>query len=185
MASIMRFDQWQNSLGQNYGTILQVVEYHSTSAVAISSTNSAKLHEASITLKSPNSAVLVMVSVGRSSYNQDIDMGLAMGYATSSSSASTNYTSLHGSSYNRELVTGLGSFWAQDTSEPGGGNWNGGYNISGITFNKKHSPNVPAGTTLYYSLWGSSDGTFYVGRSWSGSTDNGYDTSIILMEVAQ
>ena len=185
MASTLRFDKWENTLGDTYGTVLQVVEYHTTTPVTISSTSSAKCYETSITTKMTNSKILVSLVAGRSSQNSDTDIALAMGYSSTSSSDPNAYTSLHGNTYTRQLVTNLGSFWAQDTSDPGGGTWNGQYNISAINFRKLHSPQVSSGTTLYYSLWGSSDGTFYLNRSISGSTDNGYDTSILLMEIAQ
>ena len=166
------------------GSILQVTEYHSTSTVTINST-AIKCHEHIITTTSTNSNILVMVNVGRSSNNSDTDVALAVGYRTgSSSSSSSNYTSLHGNTYTRQVVDNLGSFWTQDTSEPGGGTWSGQYNIDCMQFWKLHSPLAASGTSLYYSLWGSSDGTFYLGRSTAGSTDNGYDTSIILMEIS-
>lgn len=166
------------------GSVVQVVEYHSTSTFTINSA-SVKCFDQSITTKMTNSSILVLLTVGRSGQNADIDIALAMGYKSGvPSSSSADYISLHGSSYTRQLDPALGSFWAQDTSEPGGGTWNGGYNISAINFQKKHSPNVVAGTTLNYSLWGSSDGTFYIGRSNAGSTDNGYDTSLVIMEIA-
>jgi hypothetical protein len=167
------------------GSILQITEYHSTSPVTINST-AIKCHEHTITTTSTNSNILVMVNVGRSSNNSDTDLALAVGYRTgSSSSSSSAYTSLHGNTYTRQVVDNLGSFWAQDTSDPGGGTWNGGYNIDCIQFWKLHSPSVASGTSLYYSLWGSvENGTFYLGRSYGGSTDNGYDTSIILMEIS-
>jgi hypothetical protein len=165
------------------GHIVQVHEFHSTAAVTINSSQN-KPFETSITTKFDNSDILVILNVGRSSYNQDTDMCLAMGWrAGSLSGTPSDYNSLHGSSYSRQTVPGLGSFWSQDTSEPGGGTWNGGYNISSINFIKKHSPAQPAGTQIYYALWGGSDGTFYLGRSHSGGTDNGYDTSILLMEI--
>lgn len=172
-------------LGLNVsGSVIQVVEYHSTSAITINS-SAIKCFDQSITTKMTNSSILVLLTVGRSGQNADVDIALAMGYKTgNASSSSADYTSLHGSSYSRELIPSLGSFWAQDTSDPNGGNWNGVYAVSAINFQKKHSPNVVAGTTLNYSLWGSSDGTFYIGRANGGSTDNGYDTSLVIMEIA-
>lgn len=193
MTSILKVDTIQttagaaptaNGLGLNVsGSLLQVVEYHSTAAFTVNGT-AVKLFDQSITTKQANSKIMIFLSVGRSGYNQDVDIALALGFKTgSASSTSTDYTSTHGSSYSRQTISGIGSFMAQDTSEPGGGTWSGGYNISSVNFNKLHSPNVAAGTVLNYGLFGGSDGTFYIGRSHSGGTDNGYDSSLTLMEV--
>lgn len=186
--SILRTNEIQNTSGKvilsNTGGLLQVSEAHSSSAYTINSTE-IKVIEASITTKSANSNILVMLTVGRSAQNSDTDPALAMAYRSGSSAASaSSYTSLHGSSYSRQTISTIGSFWAQDTVDPGGGTWNGQYGIYGVQFYKFHAPNVAAGTTLYYALFGGSDGTFYLGRSVSGSTDNGYDTSIVLMEIS-
>ena len=194
MTGILKVDQIQTAsgsaptaadLGINVsGSLLQVVEYHTTSAFTINGA-AIKLFDQSITTKQTNSKIMILLSLGRSSFNQDTDLALALGYKTGSgSSTSTNYISTHGSSYSRQTITGIGSFFTQDTSDPGGGSWDGGYNISSVNFNKLHSPNVAAGTVLNYGCFGGSDGTFYVGRSRSGGTDNGYDTSLTLMEIA-
>ena len=194
MTSIIKVDQIQTASGSTptatdlginvSGSLLQVVEYHTTSAFTINGT-AIKLFDQSITTKQTNSKIMILLSLGRSSFNQDTDLALALGYKTGSgSSTSTDYTSTHGSSYSRQTITGIGSFFTQDTSDPGGGSWSGGYNISSVNFNKLHSPNVAAGTVLNYGCFGGSDGTFYVGRSRSGGADNGYDTSLTLMEIA-
>ena len=165
------------------GHILQVVEFHAATTYTINST-STKVFNLSITTKQTNSKILVQLNVGRSSYNQDTDIALAMGYKSGSTSSSTSdYTSLHGSTYTRQLVSDLGSFWTQDTSDPGGGTWSGAYNISHVAFNKLHEPDVASGTTLDYALFGSSDGNFKVGNS-HNTGQNGYDSSLILMEIA-
>ena len=194
MTSIIKVDQIQTASGASptatdlginvSGSLLQVVEYHTTSAFTINGT-AIKLFDQSITTKQTNSKIMILLSLGRSSFNQDTDLALAFGSKTGSgSSTSTDYTSTHRSSYSRQTITGIGSFFTQDTSDPGGGSWSGGYNISSVNFNKLHSPNVAAGTVLNYGCFGGSDGTFYVGRSLSGGADNGYDTSLTLMEIA-
>ena len=194
MTSILKVDTIQTTaggaptaadLGINVsGSLLQVVEYHSRFPFTINGA-AIKLFDQSITTKQANSKIMILLSLGRSSYNEDTDLALALGYKTGSgSSTSTDYASTHGSSYSRQTIAGIGSFFAQDTHDPGGGSWNGGYNISSVNFNHLHSPNVAAGTILNYGCFGGSDGTFYVGRSRSGGTDNGYDTSLTLMEIA-
>ena len=166
------------------GHVVQVVQYHTSTTWTVSATE-AKLFDKAITTKLDNSDILAILVIGRGSQNSDTDIALAMGYKSGSPSSSTgDYTSLHTSNYTRQLVSNLGSFWAQDTSDPNGGNWNGNYNISAQPFNRLHSPNVTAGTTLNYSVWASSDGTMRIGNSYTTGT-NGYDTTLTLMEIAQ
>ena len=148
MTSIIKVDQIQTAagatptaadLGVNIsGSLLQVVEYHSRLPFTINGA-AIKLFDQSITTKQTNSKIMILLSLGRSSYNQDVDLALALGYKTGSgSSTSTDYASTHGSSYSRQTVAGIGSFFTQDTSDPGGGSWSGGYNIYSVNFNHLH-----------------------------------------------
>lgn len=165
------------------GHVIQVVELHDDNVKTINST-SIKCYDIQITTKQANSKIYVIVNVGRSSRNSDTDISLAIGYKTGAiSSSSADYTSLHSSKYTRQIESNLGSFWTQDTSDPGGGTWSGTYAITPVIFTKLHAPNVIKNTLLSYSLWGSSDGTFYIGSSHSNGT-NGYDNSITLMEIS-
>ena len=174
------------------GMVLQVIEEHLNTYVTISTTG-AKVFGNSITTKAANSKILVQLVTAVSNNNLDQDRALAMGYKTgAATSSSSDYTSLHGSIYNRAEISNLGSFFATDTADPGGGTWNGRYGLTTIQFNKLHSPNVAAGTVLDYSLWGGVDtdnmkvGTSYnPGSPGSANTGNGYDTSLLLWEIAQ
>lgn len=167
------------------GHILQVVELHDNNYKDVSSNASIKLYDVQLITKQSNSKIYVMVNVGRSAYNADIDMALAMGYKEgNTSTASSDYISLHGYTYTRQRETNLGSFWAQDTADPNGGSWNGAYGIIPVIFTKLHAPGVSAGTTLSYSLWGSTEnGLMRIGTSYNVGT-NGYDNSITLMEIS-
>jgi hypothetical protein len=76
MPSIMRFDQWQNTLGQNYGTVLQVVQGVLATPVTFTSSGSwvSVGISATITPKFTSSKILVEVDVcvgsnGGSSYD--------------------------------------------------------------------------------------------------------------------
>ena len=193
MSSILKVDQIQlangntptaGDLGLNVsGSVVQVVQMHTATTWTVNSTSS-KLFDKAITTKLANSDILAILVIGRGSKNSDTDLALAMGYKSGAvSSSSSDYTSLHGSSYTRQTVPSLGSFWTQDTSDPNGGTWDGNYNISAQPFNRLHSPNVAAGTTLNYSVWASSDGTMRIGNSYNTGT-NGYDTTLTLMEIA-
>ena len=193
MTSIIKVDQIQTAagavptaadLGINVtGSVVQVVQMYTSTTWTVSATE-AKLFDYSITTKLNNSSILAVLVIGRASQNSDTDVALAMGYKSGSPSASTgDYNSLHTSNYSRQIVSNLGSFWTQDTSDPNGGGWNGNYNISAHPFNRLHGPNVNVGTVLNYSVWASSDGTMRIGNSYNTGT-NGYDTTLTLMEIA-
>jgi hypothetical protein len=65
MTSTMRFDKWENSLGQPYGTVLQVVSVTKTDVFSMSSGTFADITglSVSITPSSATSKILVNVSV--------------------------------------------------------------------------------------------------------------------------
>ena len=195
------------------GHVVQVVELHDDNYVTINAA-SIKCYDVQITTKQSNSKIYVIANLGHSNYNHDVDRALAMGYKVGGvSTNSSDYIALQSSKYTRQIEGNLGSFWTQDTGDPGGGSWSGTYGISSVMFTKLHAPNVPKDTLLSYSLtygissvmftklhapnvpkdtllsyslWGSSDGTFYIGTSNStgGGTPNGYDNSITLMEIS-
>ena len=167
------------------GHVVQIIELHDDNFVTINAA-SIKCYDLQITTKQANSKIYVMANLGHSNFNHDVDRALAMGYRVGGiSTNSADYIALQSSKYTRQIEGNLGSFWAQDTGDPGGGTWSGGYGISSVMFTKLHSPNVAKNTLLSYSLWGSSDGTFYIGTSHNtGSGTNGYDNSITLMEIS-
>ena len=175
----------QSSVNFPAGHVIQIVEMHDNNYYAVSSNVSVKLYDIQIVTKKNNSKIYVMVNVGRSATNDDIDMALAIGYKQGATSTSSgDYTSLHGSTYTRQVESNLGSFWAQDTADPGGGTWSGRYGIIPVIFTKLHTPGVSAGTTLSYSLWGSTEnGLMRIGNSYN-TGGNGYDNSITLMEIS-
>ena len=167
------------------GHVIQIVEMHDDTTKSVSSNASVKLYDIQIVTKKNNSKIYVMVNVGRSATNDDIDMALAIGYKQGATSTSSgDYTSLHGSARTRQIESNLGSFWTQDTADPGGGTWSGRYGIIPVIFTKLHTPGVSAGTTLSYSLWGSTEnGLMHIGNSYNAGS-NGYDNSITLWEIS-
>lgn len=185
MPSYAQFDVWQNTAGATYNSVVQVTHYVLRNQRFGVSSTEAKFMESSITTKLANSRIMVEIMAPHGAYNQDVDIAAAVGYGTSSSGSTSAYTSLHGS-YSRQTVSNLGSYFAQDTSEPGGGSWNGGYVVVPRFYQTVHSPGYAAGTTIYYSVWASTEsGTMYWGSAYSGSTDNGQDCTITLTELSQ
>ena len=77
MTSTMRFDRWQNSLGQPYGTVLQVVQAVKTDTFSTSSTSFVDItgFSATITPKFASSKILVQVVM---SVNADANNTTAM-----------------------------------------------------------------------------------------------------------
>jgi len=180
--SIIRTNRLQSVAGASFNSVIQVQHYVLRNQRVSTSNTEAKFMETSITTRMANSSILVQVMLAHGSYNADVDLCAAVGYSLSSSNATSGYTSLHGS-YSRQTISNLGGFWAQDTSEPGGGTWNGGYFVVPRFYQHYHSPTVPVGTTLFYSVWVGSDGQAYWGSSYSGGVDNGQDCTITLTEV--
>jgi len=63
MTSTMRFDKWENSLGQPYGTVLQVVSGVYSTQVSTTSTSFVTSNaEVTISPKFSNSKILILVS---------------------------------------------------------------------------------------------------------------------------
>jgi hypothetical protein len=67
MTSTMRFDKWENSLGQPYGTVLQVVSTTKTDTFSTNSTSLTSITglSATITPKSTSSKILAILSLGQ------------------------------------------------------------------------------------------------------------------------
>ena len=59
MTSTMRFDKWENSLGQGYGTVLQVVQNRVTTSRTITSSTEVVGNEVVITPRFSNSRILI------------------------------------------------------------------------------------------------------------------------------
>jgi hypothetical protein len=168
------------------GSVLQVVQVSQNVRFLLNTINSAaKINEANLTTSQTNSKILAILSCaigGNNSYT-DNDLGLAIGYKTgSASSTSTDYTAVHYQGYSRQVVAGLGSFFANDTTRSGDGSI---YWTEEKTYLKLISPNQSSGTNIYVAFWGSTDGTYYLGSpSGSTETDGGSEMSLTLLEIA-
>jgi hypothetical protein len=66
MTSTMRFDRWQNSLGQPYGTVLQVVQAVKTDTFSTASTSMTDITGlvATITPRFATSKILIQLNIG-------------------------------------------------------------------------------------------------------------------------
>jgi len=178
------------------GHIIQVVEFHSEARTSIYDEHE-KIYDVQIVTKNDNSKIYVALNTCRGTSKRDSHCAMAMGYKTgATSTSSSDYTSLHSTTaYEIEPIPNLGAFWGQETQDPNSHNSElGRYGMVPVLFNKLHEPNVPAGTTLSYSLWGAADSSRFLaigGPSNSGTSlsagglgTTGYDSSITLMEIS-
>lgn len=176
MASIMRFDQWQNASGVAYGTVLQVVQANLTSSLVFSfsgqtgvatTSNTSSVMTCQITPKFANSKILIIGNIR---------------YATNDSTPalvifrnSTPIATGDASGNRRQTTTGTG--YHPDINQIGGHG----------SLSYMDSPGTTATTTYDVRMW-SDGGTTYINRSKNdpdSTTGVRSISNIILMEIAQ
>jgi hypothetical protein len=175
MTSTMRFDKWENSLGQPYGTVLQVVSTTKTDSFSASVLSQASSLvtglTATITPSSVNSKILVIANVtgngsGRNSFFAGLDAG---GSLIAIGDAEGSRTRVGGGQYVLASETDHGAT---------------------ISLNTLHSPATTSPITYGVKVINSSGVTLtlYVNRS-LGDTNNSSNfrgaSTITLMEIAQ
>jgi hypothetical protein len=171
MTSTMRFDKWENTLGQPYGTVLQVVSVTKTDTFTMSGTTFTTVTglSATITPRFANSTILVTASV-----NVSQDMDVNNGFV--------------------QLVRGTTPIGVGDTA---GSRRRAGFPVNARNDSYPIIGNLmvvdsPASTSAQtYSVQVSGHqggGTMFVNRS-DSDPDNGfsgrYSSTITLMEIAQ
>lgn len=175
MASVMRFDQWQNTLGQPYGTILQVVQGVLSDPVTFTTANAwtAVGLSASITPKFANSKILVTVHIGLGSNGTstyDASLGL---FKNNVEYQFPNYPTLGGR---------LNSFI------PFGDRSQSNYEMTTVSNSWLDSPATTSLLTYDIRGYSTNSNTHFINRTGSDAASLG-DTRMIstitLMEVAQ
>ena len=174
------------------GHVLQVVSSAYTTTHTLTGTVTTKLHDVNITTKGTGSNFIIMCNVSHSVNNYDQDVGVAVGYKTGSGTTTVgDYSATgHSTSYTRQNVGSLGSWYAQDTI--GGataGSWGGAYFIKEQSHQHIQTPSssIASGTTLNYALWASTEASYHIdfGGSENGpGTDNGSQMYLTIMEIA-
>ena len=164
MTSTMRFDKWENSLGQPYGTVLQAVEFVNrgqadtakTTLLTVSTTTFTNFMTCSITTKQPNSKIFVFSS--------------ATGYTNGGNLRGKARLTRNGTNINADMYAfycPVGIFQLH-------------------TFNIIDSPSVATGTTLVYNydvaISSAGNPSFSMGY---GDGSGGPSSSIVLLEIAQ
>jgi hypothetical protein len=178
MTSTMRFDRWQNSVGQAYGTVLQVVQAVKSDATiynamtsytgAPTTANTFFVMSAAITPKFSNSKILVTTNI---SY---VASGSTPGLVLFRDSTPIGIGDAASNRRRATTGTGLGS----DTNQITG--------AGDISF--LDSPNTFSATTYSIRIGSDNTQTAYVNRSATdtdGATGIRVISTITLMEIAQ
>jgi hypothetical protein len=177
MTSTMRFDRWENTSGQPYGTVLQVVQAVKSDATAYSmslqagtptTANTVFVMSAAITPKFSNSKILVTSNIKYSGVGSTPALVLFR---------DSNPVGIGDAAGSRRRST-AGSGLQVDTNQISG---NG--DISFLD-----SPNTSSSVTYSIRLWSDNSNITYVNRSATDSDSaTGVRTisTVILMEIAQ
>jgi hypothetical protein len=162
MTSTMRFDKWENSLGQPVGTVLQVTSVMKTSLFSTTSTSFVDVTDlsASITPKFSSSKILVNVSV-----------------STAHSGPDTNYVAARLVRAGTPIATNANGWFIRNNSAQVRSD------VMPFSFEFFDSPSTIALVT-YGIQFRVSAGTGYLNRSHNISSESGV-SSITLMEIAQ
>ena len=180
MASIMRFDQWQNSLGQNYGTILQIQQTFNNANSTYGS-GDYTLMSVSITPKMPGSKIYIS-SIISHGFNNSVDNNdpwdTSFWFKRNSTIIGINPSATR---------NGLGAVQSMYTTDV---QWNSqstyklGYETIQRPFNYLDSPTYNVGDTIVYSFMARFQTAGWINRS-SQVGDSGSVSSITVMEIAQ
>jgi hypothetical protein len=164
MTSTMRFDKWENSLGEAYGTVVQAVQFidrgqsgsgRSTRVTTTSQTFSTLMSQSIIT-KLPNSKIIILASA---------TCFTSGGVQRAKARLTRNGTEVNADQY---------AFYTDNLT------------FALHTFNNLDSPNVPAGTTLNYSYDVGAASANGINHFFGyGDQTGGTSTSIVLLEIAQ
>jgi hypothetical protein len=169
MTSTMRFDKWENSLGQPYGTVLQVVSVTKTDATfSTSSTSFVDITglSASITPTSASSKVLVLGSL----------------YISASGTPITSINLVRDST-----SIGQGDADGSRTRGIAAGRSDSSFQTLSITVNFLDSPNTTSATTYKFQM-STSSSTSFLNRTADNTDQAGFpriSSTITLMEIAQ
>ena len=171
------------------GSVLQVVHTEDGTKQTISSAT-AKLIEASITMKGVNSSLLIRANVpigGDDNGNSDVDLALGFGYKSgSASSTSTDYSKAGGrSAYTRNAISGIDSWFNSDTKQHGEGYDNHWVLHTGHEY-LKTGLTYAAGTTVQVALWcrtGNGSYDFCCAEN-KADSDSGMVMSFNITEIA-
>jgi hypothetical protein len=189
------------------GSILQTLNYHSSTAGVISATSAHKWMEVELVTKRANSDFDVTIVCSWSAPNVDNrdshNRGVDFGYKTGSASSTVgDYTAIGGRSGTSAVdyqATGMGGsgngsypMWNTDVIYGGGagtqhGTWGSDYETANFTQKFKIDLSIAAGTTMQFAVWVhlDADSTLNgVHYDIDGNDYNGATSSLTVAEIA-
>jgi hypothetical protein len=175
MTSTMRFDKWENTLGQPFGTVLQVVQTVLSDPVVITTANAWTTFglSATITPKFINSKILISVHVGLGSNGgSSFDGGLGL-FRNNVEYQFANYSTLGG-----RLNTFL-PFIDRGQSL---------YEMTTVSNSYLDSPATTSAITYDIRAYQTNTNAHYINRTGADSAglgDNRMISTITLTEIAQ
>jgi hypothetical protein len=175
MTSTMRFDKWENSLGQPYGTVLQVRSTAKTDVFTTSSTTYTPITglTASITPSSASSKVLVTVQLS---------------FGLGGTTTGINFGSFRLTGGNSATYKGVTPGSRRDAVFGGTSDVNNAAAMLSCSIVFLDSPNTTSPITYGVETITRASGFIVINRT-NGDGDNDYNTrgasSITLMEIAQ
>lgn len=183
MTSILRFDKWQNTLGQNYGTVLQVKTAKDSNTATSSSNSWSSQLGVPIVRRMEGSSFIITAHVymgftailSGSADNDNYGVGIAR-------DGSPLTIDTRGSSY---IGTG---FAGSDVPVMGAGTYGSTYDTTVKSVVLTDTPAGAVGTTFTYNILfrcstGAVGGIAYYNRS-AASTGSGGTTTLCIMEIA-
>lgn len=181
MVSTMRFDKWENTLGQPYGTVLQIVQNFVATQTAYGA-GEYTLFSQPITPKNTGSKLYVFGHVshglngsGSNNDNWDTAFVLKRGTTLVGNSATIFRT---GTTYDGQ------AFYATDVPGNSESTYRWGYESLQRPFSYLDSPTYAAGETITYNVIGKFQTAGWINRAYS-NINNGGVSQITIMEVAQ
>lgn len=183
MTSILRFDKWQNTLGQNYGTVLQVKTAKDSNTATSSSNSWSSQLGVPIVRRMEGSSFVITAHVYMGftmsiSGNADVD-NYGVGIARDSTPLTID---TRGSNY---IGTG---FAGSDVPVTGSGTYGSTYDTAVKSVVITDTPSGAVGTTFTYNILfrsptAAAGGIAYYNRS-AANTNSGGTTTLCIMEVA-
>jgi hypothetical protein len=177
MASILKFDSWQNSAGVNQQAILQTKWARYNTAVSINTTTVTKCFDfPSITRTQAGSMFLILINcqIGYTTSvagNPDVENpGLAIYRDGSPVSTGSGW--------------GTGFFWGCDVPLTGAGTYGGRYDSQNKNWQFTEVPSGAVGTTFQYALYGNGQ-PLNVNRTGESSSHNWNPSTVTIFEIAQ
>lgn len=180
MASTMRFDKWENTLGQSYNTILQVQQTFNGSNATYGA-GDYTLMSVNITPKMAGSKIYI-TSVISHGFNASVDSNdswdTSFWFKRNSTVIGTNPNTT------RNGYGGGVFMYASDVPWNSQSTYRLGYETIQRPFNYLDAPTYNVGDTITYSFMARFQTAGWINRCYS-TTDSGSVSSLTVMEIAQ